>query len=514
MTPVQTAFLVLSIIAAYFIVLYTISYITGRKADNAGFFSGNRKSPWYLVAFGTIGAAISGVTFVSVPGMVASEGGVVLESGNMAASSFSFLQMVFGFAVGQIIIAFVLVPMYYRMNVVSIYEYLEKRFGLSSYKTGAWFFFVSKMLGASVRLFVVCVVLQLLVFSQLPISTHLSFLLNVTFTVLIVWIYTFRGGVKSVVWVDSLKTLCLLLSVGLTIFYVGRSLGLDDGSMWSLVRESEMSRIFFFDDFNDRRFFWKQFLAGVFITIAINGLDQDLMQRALSCKNPRDARKNMITGGILQIVVNVLFLTLGVLLFTFVSTTGITLPVDEAGNIIADNVFPYLAMHHFTPIVAVLFIIGLISAAYATAGSALTALTTSFTIDILESTKTKTESEVTAVRHKVHIGMAICMAVVIFFIHLLNNDSLIQTVFLLASYTYGPLLGMFVFGMAIKKKVRDKWVPIVAIVSPILCYILDSNSAAWFNGYVMTHERMLFNALFTFIGLCFLIKKETSKKAA
>jgi len=480
MTPIA----IIATIAAYFAVLFFISYLTGRKTDNAGFFSGNRKSPWYVVAFATIGAAISGVTFVSVPGMV-------------AGSGFSYLQMVLGFAVGQLIIAFVLIPLYYKLNLVSIYEYLENRFGISSYKTGAWFFFISKMLGASVRLFIVCVVLQLLVFSPL----HLPFALNVIFTVGIVWLYTFRGGVKSLIWTDSLKTFCLIVTVGLTIYYIGKNMGLDTGSMWSLVRGSELSKTFFFDDINDKRFFWKQFLAGVFTMIAMTGLDQDMMQKTLSCKNSGDARKNMITGGILQIFINLLFLTLGVLLYVYAANQQIALPAK------GDDVFPFLAMR-FSPVVGVLFIIGLISAAYAAAGSALTALTTSFTVDILESPKTKTENQVAAVRKKVHIGMAALMAIVIFIINLLNNDSVINTVYMVASYTYGPLLGMFAFGMFTKKAVKDRWVPLVAIFSPILCFILDLNSKVWFNGYQFSHERLILNALFTFFGLCLLIRKK------
>jgi len=484
MSPIS----ILITIAAYFAVVYFISYLTGRKADNAGFFTGNRKSPWYLVAFGTIGAAISGVTFVSVPGMV-------------EVSGFSYLQMVLGFAVGYLIISFMLIPLYYKMNLVSIYGYLENRFGMSSYKTGAWFFFVSKMLGAAVRLFVVCVVLQLLVFDPL----HLPFILNIIFTVGIVWLYTFRGGVKSVVWIDSLKTFCLLVSVGLTIYYVGKSLGLNAGSMWAHIKNSEMSKIFFFDDINDKRYFWKQFLAGVFTTIAINGLDQDMMQKTLSCKNFRDARKNMITGGILQIFINLLFLTLGVLLYAFIANRHIDLQAEGIAK--ADDVFPFLAMQ-FSPVVGVLFIIGLIAAAYSAAGSALTALTTSFTVDILESPKTKSEKQVTSIRKKVHIGMAVVMAVAIFIINMLNNESVIQTVYKVASYTYGPLLGLFAFGIFTKAKLRDRWVPLVAIASPILCLILDLNSQVWFNGYQFSHERLILNAIFTFGGLCLLIRKK------
>ena len=483
--------LILITIAAYFAVLFTFSYFTGRKTDNAGFFSGNRKSSWYLVAFATIGAAISGVTFVSVPGMV-------------AAKSFSYLQMVLGFAVGQLLIAFVLIPLFYRMNLVSIYEYLNKRFGLSTYQTGAWFFFVSKMLGASIRLFIVCVVLQLLVFKPLG----LSFIFNVIFTVGIVWIYTFRGGVKTLIWTDSFKTFCLIVSVGMCIFYIASNLVTDGGNIFSVIFNSDMSKIFFFDDANDQRFFFKQFLAGVFTVIAITGLDQDLMQKSLSCKNHRDSQKNMITGGILQIFINLLFLMLGVLLYMYAAKNAIDLPAKD-GKVIGDEVFPFLATQGYFPmIVSFLFIIGLISAAYAAAGSALTALTTSFTIDILKGTEGKTEKETAATRKKVHLGMAIVMGLVIYVINMLNNASVIDTVYKLASYTYGPLLGMFVFGIFTKWKIRDKWAPLVAIISPVICLVLDLNSKVWFNGYEFSHERLIFNALFTFIGLCLLIRRE------
>ena len=473
---------ILLIILLYFAVLFGVSYVSGRKADNAGFFTGNRKSPWYVVAFATIGAAISGVTFVSVPGMVASSG-------------FSYLQMVLGFAVGQLIIAFVLIPLFYRMNLVSIYEYLENRFGVTTYKLGAWFFFVSKMLGASIRLFIVCVVLQLLVFDPLG----LPFVLNLFFTVGIVWLYTFRGGVKSLIWTDSLKTFSLIVTVGLCIFYIARNL---DGSIWDIMASTEMSKTFFFDDVNDKRFFFKQFLAGVFTVIALTGLDQDLMQKTLSCKNTRDSQKNMITGGILQVFVNLLFLMFGVLLDSYGANNQIVLPEN------GDEVFPFLATQGYFPvIVSVLFVVGLISAAYAAAGSALTALTTSFMVDILGATKKKSEKEVSSTRMKVHIAMAVVMAVVIFVINILNNTSVIDTVYKLASYTYGPLLGIFVFGIFIKKQVRDRYVPWVAIASPVLTLMFDLNSKVWFNGYQFSHERLILNAFFTFVGLSLLIRK-------
>ena len=481
MSPV----LVLITIAAYFAILFTISYIAGRKADNAGFFVGNRKSTWYVVAFAMIGSSISGVTFVSVPGMV-------------ATSNFSYLQMVLGFVAGQFIIAFLLIPLFYKMNLVSIYEYLENRFGLSSYRTGAWFFFISKMLGAAVRLFLVCLTLQLLVFDPLK----LPFILNVIATVALVWLYTFRGGVKSLIWTDSLKTFCLVVSVVLCIYYIASDLNLSFTGMVNTVVDSDFSRFFFFDDVNDKRYFFKQFLAGVFTMIAMTGLDQDMMQRNLSCKNFKDSQKNMITSGISQFFVILLFLMLGVLLYTFTAQNGITNPAKS------DELFPMVATGGYFPvIVGVLFIVGLISSAYSAAGSALTALTTSFTVDIL-GTKGKSEQEVVTIRKRVHIGMAIVMGIVIFIFNILNNTSVIDAVYILASYTYGPILGLFAFGMLTKKQVRDKYIPLVAILSPILCFILQKNSEVWYNGYAFSYELLIFNAFFTFIGLCLLTVNE------
>jgi SSS family transporter len=470
-------------ILAYFIALFTISYITGRKTDNEGFFVGNRKSKWYVVAFAMIGSAISGVTFVSVPGMV-------------AASGFAYMQMVLGFIAGQFIIAFVLIPLFYKMNLISIYQYLEDRFGLSSYKTGAWFFFISKMLGASIRLFLVCLTLQLLVFEPY----HLPFGLNVAITILLVWLYTFRGGVKSIIWTDSLKTLCLIVSVSLCIYYITVKLNLNFTGMLTSIAHNHMSRFFFFDDINDKHYFFKQFFAGVFTVIAMTGLDQDMMQRNLSCKNYRDSQKNIITSGISQFFINLLFLMLGVLLYIFAQREGITAT--------GDKLFPTIAASHYFPsIVGILFIIGLISSAYSAAGSALTALTTSFTVDILGA-KNQEEKELAKTRKMVHVCMAVVMAIIIYIFNLLNNTSVIDAVYILASYTYGPILGLFAFGIFTKAQVRDKYIPIVAILSPILCYILQSNSERWFGGYKFSYELLIFNALFTFIGLSLLIKKK------
>ena len=482
-------------IAAYFAVLFLISYIAGRKADNEGFFVGNRKSAWYVVAFAMIGSSISGVTFVSVPGMV-------------EAKNFSYLQMVLGFVAGQFLIAFVLVPLFYRMNLVSIYEYLENRFGVSSYKTGAWFFFISKMLGAAVRLFLVCLTLQLLVFEPLG----LPFVLNVAITVALVWLYTFQGGVKSLIWTDSLKTFCLVVSVVLCIYFIASDLKLDFGGMVTSIKDNDLSRMFFFDDVNDKRYFFKQFFAGMFTMIATTGLDQDMMQRNLSCKNFRDSQKNMITSGIFQFFIILLFLMLGVLLYMFVGQHPDLLEnlgVSD-GAINGDKVFPLVATSSYFPmIVGVLFIIGLISSAYSAAGSALTALTTSFTVDVL-GIKNKKEEEVVKLRKRVHVGMAVVMGLVIVVFNLLNNTSVIDAVYVLASYTYGPILGLFAFGIFIKKPVRDRFVPLVAILSPLLCLVLQMNSKAWFGGYEFSYELLILNALFTFIGLCLLIQTNNS----
>lgn len=480
----MTPAVIIATILAYFAILLTVSYVTGRKADNAGFFTGNRKSKWYVVAIATMGSFISGVTFVSVPGMVQEKG-------------FSYMQMVAGFVVGQMVIAFVLVPLFYKMNLVSVYQYLEDRFGLKSYKTGAWFFFISKMLGASVRLFLVCLTLQLLVFDPLG----LPFLLNVVVTVAAVWLYTFRGGVKSIIWTDVLKSVCLILSVVLSIWFIAKEMHLGLGGMLSAITDSDMSRTLFFDDVNDKRFFLKQFLAGVFTMIATTGLDQDMMQRNLSCQNFRESQKNMMVSITAQFFINLLFLMLGVLLYQFAATVGITAT--------GDKLFPAVATSNFLPIgVGILFIIGLFSSAYSAAGSALTALTTSFTIDILQADKKKGDAaRLARTRKIVHLGMAVCMAVVIFVFGLLNNSSVIDAVYVLASYTYGPILGLFAFGITMKWRVRDRLVPLAAIAAPVLCYILQSHSEQWFGGYKFSYELLIFNAAFTFVGLMMLKKK-------
>jgi Na+/proline symporter len=481
--------IIIATTAAYLALLFVVAMVSARRADNGTFFVGGRRSPWGVVAFGMIGAAMSGVTFVSVPGMV-------------GAAAFSYLQMAMGFVVAYFVIAFVLVPLFYRLGIVSIYEYLDRRFGVSSYRTGAWLFFVSKMLGAALKVFLVCVVLQLLVFEPLGVP----FVVNVLIIMGLVWLYTFRGGVRSVVWTDVLKTACLLASVGLSIVFIARALDLDFGQMAGVVKDSPLSQVFFFDDVRDRRYFFKQFLSGLFVVIAMTGLDQDMMQRSLSCRTPRDAQKNLVVSSFLQFGVIAMFLCLGVLLNVYVEARGLVAP---AGG---DELFPFVATQTGLPtVVGVLFALGLISSTYSAAGSALTALTTSFTVDILGATRRFAEQRLTAVRRLVHAAMAVAMAAVVVAFRVMGNTSVIDAVYVLASYTYGPTLGMFAFGIATRRAVRDRWVPLVAVLSPALCLVLDLNSEAWLGGYQFGYELLILNALFTVIGLTALIKPIKTK---
>lgn len=477
---------IIATILGYIAVLFTVAYFSGRRANNEGFFVGNRSSSWWMVMLAMVGAAMSGVTFVSVPGMV-------------AASGFSYFQMALGFMTGYFVIAFVLIPLFYRMNLVSIYGYLEERFGTGAYKTGAWFFFISKLLGASVRLFLICVVLQLLLFEPYG----LPFWLNAALTVLLVLLYTFQGGVKSLIWTDTLKTVCLVLSIALSIWFVLDRLEMPFSEMIATVKSSDSSRIFFFDDVNDKRYFFKQFLAGVFSVIAMTGLDQDMMQRSLACKNYRDSQKNLVVSALLQTAIIFVLLVLGVILYTFAARMNITLP---AGS---DNMFPTVATSPTMPtIVGILFILGLVSSTYSAAGSALTALTTSFTIDVLGGAKRYDEKRLTAVRKRVHICMAVAMFAVICALFIVGSSNVIDAVYTLASYTYGPILGLFAFGIFTKWRVRGKYVGVVAIVAPVLCFILQQNSEVWFNGYKFSYELLIVNALITFVGLMLLIKRD------
>jgi len=482
----MSPYAVIATVVAYFAVMYAVSWFTSRNTDNSGFFNGGRKAPWWIVAIAMIGAPMSGVTYVSVPGMVG--GGTAM----------GYMQMVLGFFVGYLVIAFVLTPVFFKMNMVSIYQYLDDRFGVSSHKTGAWFFFISKILGAAVRLFLVCVTLQLMVFQPLG----LPFILNVLVCMGIVLMYTFRGGMKSVIWTDTLKTVCMIVSIVLAIVFISRNLGLSFSGMVQTIRESAYSKIFFFDDVNHPEFFWKQFLAGVFTVVAMTGLDQDMMQRTLSSRNSKDSQKNLITSGLLQIPVIFMFLCLGALLYIFAQANGIS----QTG----DTIFPAVATSGLLPsIVGVLFVLGLVSCAFSAGGSALTALTTSFTVDII-GTKGKSDEQVASTRKRVHLIMALLMGIAIYGFYLLDTKSAIDAVYKLASYTYGPILGMFVFGLLCKKQVHDKWVPLVAIIAPVLSFIMQANSERWFGGYKFSYELLLANAAFMVIGLCLLIKRKKS----
>ena len=431
-------------------------------------FYGTRSTAWWKVAVAMIGSCMSGVTFVSVPGMVGSIG-------------FGYLQMCLGFFLGYLVIAFVLTPLYFKLGVVSVYEYLDKRFGVSAHRTGAWFFFISKMLGASVRLFLMIATLQLL----LAGPAGIPFWVTVLVVVLLEWLYTVRGGVKAVIGLDMVKTLVMLLSVGLCLVLIGREVGAPDKSLM---------RVFYFDDVNHPQFFFKQLLGGLFIVIGTTGLDQDMMQRTLACRNVKDSQKNLVVSSLLQIAVIALFLLLGVYLYQFAGLHGLNV---EKG----DQLFPTVAWSGLFPasgLVAALFIVGLVMAGFPAGGSALTALTTSFTVDILKNDKHRT---------LVHSFMAVLMAVCILVFAALNSTSVIDAVYRLASYTYGPILGLFAFGLCCKTPVRDKWVPLVAILAPLLCLVLDLNSMRWFNGYHFSYELLLMNALFTVVGLMLLRRR-------
>lgn len=478
-----TPWIVLATIIGYFILLFVVSWLASRKSDANTALTGGREAPWYIVAIAMIGAPISGVTFVSVPGMV-------------AAKSFSYMQMVLGFAVGYFVIAYVLVPLFFKRNLVSIYGYLEERFGGKTHKTGAWFFFISKILGAAVRFYVVCVTLQALMFEPLGIP----FIVNVLVTIALIFLYTLQGGVKTVIWTDTLKSICLILSVVLCIFFVGQALNFDFTGLCSAVASSDTSRIFFFDNPSEGTYFWKQFLAGIFMVIAMTGLDQDLMQRTLASKNVKESKKGLIVSGITQVFVVGLFLVLGTILTLYMSKMGLN--YDKS----TDEIFGIVAFDSkMSVVVGILFILGLVSAAYSAAGSALTALTTSFTVDILESNKKEDEVTLGKTRKKVHIGMAVMMGVVIYVFYLISSQDAISAVYSLASYTYGPILGLFVYGMFIKGDVRDKLVPVVCVLSPVLSWVLQWALLKYCD-YTMSFELLLFNAAFTVIGLLLLRK--------
>lgn len=475
--------LVLGFVLAYFLLLMLIAKFTSKGATNEAFFIGAKQSPWYLVAFGMIGASLSGVTFISIPGWVGD-------------SAFSYMQVVFGYFFGYVVIATVLMPLYYKMNLTSIYSYLETRFGYYSYKTGASFFLLSRIVGASFRLFLVASVLQYLIFD----SWNVPFFVTVALSIVFIWLYTNKGGIKTIVWTDSLQTLFMLISVGIAVYTISTELNLTFGSMIDEISKSDYGQVFFFDDFTDKKHFVKQFVSGIFITIVMTGLDQDMMQKNLSCKNIKEAQKNMFTFSIVLVFVNLLFLALGALLFIYAAANGIAIPEKT------DHLFPLIATEHLPVIAGIFFILGLIAAAYSSADSALTSLTTSVCVDFLDVNKRPNPD---AIRKKVHLLISFVLFVVILIFNVINEESVISALFTAAGYTYGPLLGLYAFGLMTKKQVKDKWVPLVCVISPILSYIIHLNSEAWLWGYKFGFEILLVNGLLTYIGLYIIHRKKT-----
>ena len=475
---------ILITILVYFGVLLTISKLTsGKHTDNDAFFRGNRQSPWYIVSFGMIGASLSGVTFVSVPGMV-------------RYIDMTYMQTCIGFFFGYIVIALILLPLYYRLNLTSIYSYLGQRFGRHSYKTGASFFLLSKMLGAAARLYLVCLILQHYVFAAYGVP----FAATAIGTVILIWLYTRRSGIRTIVWTDSLQTFCLLAALALIIYNVMNILDLNLSQTIDTIRNSEHSRIFVFDDWQSKQNFFKQFFSGIFITIVMTGLDQDMMQKNLSCRNLHEAQKNMYCYGISFVPVNLLFLSLGILLLIAAPQLGIELPAK------GDDILPLFAAEGYLgPTVLVLFTIGIIAAAFSSADSALAALTTSFCIDIL-GTEKQTEQKAAATRRKVHLLICTAFVACILAFEAIGSQSVIDTIYVLASYTYGPLLGLFVFGLFTKKIPTDRFVPYVAIASPVVCYLIDWGTSTA-TGYKFGYEMLMLNGLLTFMGLLALSVK-------
>lgn len=512
--------LILTIVGGYFLVLMCIAFWTGRKANNQDFFVANRQAPWYLVAFGMIGASLSGVTFISVPGMV---GAAYLNSEIDSATNmqFSYMQMVFGYLAGYAVIAMVLLPLYYRLNLTSIYTYLEKRFGVAAYKTGAGFFLLSRIIGASFRLYLVAMVLYLFVFEPWGIPFWVVTLL----TILLIWIYTFKGGIKTIVWTDTLQTLFMLIAVSLTLIELSAVLDISLGNVWGEIQKENLGQIFFFEGgWSDANNFFKQFLAGMFIAIVMTGLDQDMMQKNLTCRTIGDAQKNMFSFSFVLIFVNFLFLMLGALLAIYALQNGVEYER-------ADSLYPTIALRHLSWEVGVVFIIGLVAAAYSSADSALTALTTSFCVDFLgfetaeqntsnsqhtsadildtslEPMVTEKAKEQEYTRYKVHIGFSFILFSVIVVFWLINDQSVVVALFKLAGYTYGPLLGLYAFGLFTKRVVTDRLVPLICLCAPVLTYGLTTYSEQLFWGYKFGFELLLVNGFLTFIGLTVISKK-------
>ncbi|MEO6134959.1 MAG: sodium:solute symporter [Ginsengibacter sp.] len=492
----------LSFIIGYFLVLILVSYFTSRKStDNATFFIANRNSKWYLVAFGMIGTALSGVTFISVPG----------EVGNAAGSQFRYFQFVLGNAVGYFIVAGVLLPLYYKMHLISIYEVIERTLGKVSHKTAAAIFLISRTIGSAFRLYLVAIVLQKFIFDEWGVP----FWLTIVICLLLIWGYTYRGGLKTIIITDTLQTVFLVASVFLSIYFICDSLNMGIGEAFTSIKESSYSKIFFTDNFMSNKFhFSKQFIGGIFVTIGMFGLDQDLMQKNLSCKNLKEAQKNMLSFTVIFVIINLFFLSVGALLYIYATREGIAVPIDATTGLPrTDYLFPEIALNHFKGIPAVVFMLGLTAATFATTDSGLTALTTSFCIDFLNFDKNKllTEKQMVRRRTYVHIGFSILILLVILLFNAVNDASVVTAIFKVATYTYGPLIGLFAFSLYAKKRnVWDKATPYICVLAPLACYFIDKYSKELFNGYVFAEELIIVNGLLTFLGLLLVSRAKTT----
>ncbi|MFO7822563.1 MAG: sodium:solute symporter [Cyclobacterium sp.] len=468
--------LVFGVIAGYFALLLLISYLTSLKSDSLTFYTGNRESPWFLVAFGMVGASLSGVTFISVPG----------EVGN---TNWAYLQFVMGNMVGYAVIALVLIPLFYKLNLISIYEYLKSRFGHKTYLSGATIFLISQTIGASFRLFLAATVLQIAFFDAFGIPFYAS----VFSTMLLIWLYTYKSGIKTIVWTDTLQTTFLLLAVIITIIVIANQLGKSGGEILAIIGESDLSKIFVWEGNTSQNFF-KMFAGGVFITIAMNGLDQNVMQKNLTCRNKGEAQKNIFWFAISFFLSNLLFLALGILLYHYSGVNGLALPAAS------DELFPTLALNHFGILAGVVFLLGITAAAFSSADSALTALTTSFCIDIV-NLPAKENINQDQTRRWIHIGFTFLVFLTIVVFNEVNDRSVVSAVFKAAGFTYGPLLGLFAFGLTNQLTIRDRWVPYICLISPSLSFVIDWNAASWFNGFQFGFEILLVNAAITFLGL-------------
>ncbi len=484
----MTPLLILSIFIAYTVLLFAVTWITARKADNQSFFIGNKVSPWFVVAYGMIGASLSGVTFMSLPGWVKD-------------TQFSYMVVVFGYLFGYFVIATVLMPLYYRLKLTSIYSYLNQRFGFWSYKTGAGFFIISRTLGASLRMYLVISVLQIFVFDE----WNVPFWINVLIFILLIILYTMKGGIRTIIWTDTLQTTFMLLAVILSVVYISKDLNISISDLFAQVKESGASRMFI-TDWTNERFFLKQFFSGMFITITMTGLDQEMMQKNLSCRNLRDAQKNIFTFSGILVFVNLLFLFLGAILLIYIQARGISVASS-------DELFPTVAVRHLGPVAGLVFFIGLISAAFPSADGALTSLTTSISIDFLglDEKKGISEKAKTRIRYIVHLSIAVVFFIAVLIFGMLDDKAVIDKLFTIAGYTYGPLLGLYSFGLFTKRVVRDKLTPYIAVFSPVACYILSTYSEVLFNGYKFGFELLLLNGLITFTGLFIFSRKKSAE---